>query len=147
MAPSDELQFVDVEDDYSESEGSEDSCDSLHDPTYDIAEETQSRFSNLSIGKKSKSRSVCVYVNRIRLLGFIQNLSLFVFMLIGFVILIYLCLCWIFLGFFFGAICSEIEMDQEFDVDLEDDVEMVASVLDKKDEKCFEIVQKMIEGL
>ncbi|CBI35832.3 hypothetical protein VitviT2T_013111 [Vitis vinifera] len=99
MAPSEQLPNVVMEeDDYSETEGSdsEDSNDSQDDPTYDIFEETQSGFSNLSMEKKSKSR--------------IQK-----------------------------------EMDMGFVEDL-DDVEIVAPVLDEKDEKSFEMVQKMIEA-
>ena len=82
MAPSEQLPNVVMEeDDYSETEGSdsEDSNDSQDDPTYDIFEETQSGFSNLSMEKKSKSRLVCVYaVNQIFLCWFIVKTFVFV---------------------------------------------------------------------
>ena len=133
MAPSEQLPNVVMEeDDYSETEGSdsEDSNDSQDDPTYDIFEETQSGFSNLSMEKKSKSRLVCVYaVNQIFYVDLLSKP---------------LSLCWNLFGFF--RICSiQKEMDMGFVEDL-DDVEIVAPVLDEKDEKSFEMVQKMIEG-
>ncbi|XP_034695564.1 zinc finger CCCH domain-containing protein 62-like [Vitis riparia] len=99
MAPSEQLPNVVMEeDDYSETEGSdsEDSNDSQDDPTYDIFEETQSGFSNLSMEKKSKSR-----IQKETDMGFLEDL---------------------------------------------DEVEIVAPVLDEKDEKSFEMVQKMIEA-
>ena len=123
-------RIVMEEDNYCEIEGSDYSDDSQDDPTYDIFEETRSCFSNLSMEKNTESRLVCVYaVNQISYVRLI--VKTFVLMLELF-------------GFF--RICSvQKKMDLGFVADLFG-VEIATPVLDKKDEKSFEMVQKMIEG-